>query len=167
MKHRIYVISGNAGTIWAPFLDEWIIPHSVVVSSPVSLSTQLPINPEDLQTEGLVCTICYLGFLFQTPSGGVFAVPQQIAILIGHFSWDADLVAVEVVGLLASFTFFVDPVVYLCQRFVAAGISVDIGISAVQSGFLQYMAVAPNEASMVFEVDWNCLKILRWIQCFI
>ena len=60
---------------------------------------------------------------------------------------------VEVVGLLASFTFFVDPVVYLCQRFVAAGISVDIGISAVQSGFLQYMAVAPNEASMVFEVD--------------
>ena len=84
-----------------------------------------------MQTEGLVCTICYLGFLFQTPSGGVFAVPQQIAILIGHFSWDADLVAVEVVGLLASFTFFVDPVVYLCQRFVAAGISVDIGISAV------------------------------------
>ena len=40
-------------------------------------------------------------FLFQTPSGGVFAVPQQIAVLIGHCSWDADLVAVEVVGLLA------------------------------------------------------------------
>ena len=97
-------------------------------------------------------------FPLSDASGGVFAVPQQIAILIGHFSWDADLVAVEVVGLLASFTFFVDPVVYLCQRFVAAGISVDIGISAVQSGFLQYMAVAPNEASMVFEVDWNCLK---------
>ena len=106
-----------------------------------------------MQTEGLVCAICYLGFLFQTPSGGVFAVPQQIAVLIGHFSWDADLVVVEVVGLLASFTFFVDPVVYLCQRLVAVGIGVDIGISAVRSGFLQYMAVAPNEASMVFEVD--------------
>ena len=106
-----------------------------------------------MQTEGLVCAICYLGFLFQTPSGGVFAVPQQIAVLIGNFSWDADLVAVEVVGLLASFTFFVDPVVYLCQRFVDVGIGVDIGISAVRSGFLQYMAVAPNEASMVFEVD--------------
>ena len=103
--------------------------------------------------DGLVCVICYLDFLFQMPSGGVFDVPQQIAVLIGHFSWDADLVPVEVVGLLASFTFFVDPVVYLCQRFVAAGIGVDIGISAVRSGFLQYMAVAPNEASMVFEVD--------------
>ena len=56
-------------------------------------------------------------------------------------------------GFVASFAIFVDPVVYLCQRFVAAGISVDIGISAVQSGFSQYMAVAPNEASMVFEVD--------------
>ena len=63
------------------------------------------------------------------------------------------MVAVEVVGLLASFTFFVDLVVYLCQRFVAVGIGVDIGITAVRSGFLQYMAVAPNEASMVFEVD--------------
>ena len=106
-----------------------------------------------LQSERLMRVPIDPLILFQTAPGGVFAVPQQIAILIGHFSWDADLVAVEVVGLLASFTFFVDPVVYLCQRFVAAGISVDIGISAVQSGFLQYMAVAPNEASMVFEVD--------------
>ena len=106
-----------------------------------------------MQTEGLVCTIRYLGFLFQTPSGGVFAVPQQIAILIGHFSWDADLVAVEVVGLLAAFTVFGCPIADLGQEGVAVGIGVDIGISAVRSGFLQYMAVAPNEASMVFEVD--------------
>ena len=106
-----------------------------------------------LQSERLMYILIDVFILFQTTPCGVFAVPQQIAILIGHFSWDADLVAVEVVGLLASFTFSVDPVVYLCQRFVAAGISVDIGISAVQSGFLQYMAVAPNEASMVFEVN--------------
>ena len=85
--------------------------------------------------------------------GGVFAVPQQIAVLIGHFSWDADLVAVEVVGLLAAFTVFGCPIVDLGQEGVAVGIGVDIGISAVRSGFLQYMAVAPNEASMVFEVD--------------
>ena len=85
--------------------------------------------------------------------GGVFAVPQQIAVLIGHFSWDADLVAVEVVGLLAAFTVFGCPIADLGQEGVAVGIGVDIGISAVQSGFLQYMAVAPNEASMVFEVD--------------
>ena len=84
-----------------------------------------------MQTEGLVCAICYLGFLFQTPSVGVFAVPQQIAVLIGHFSWDADLVAVEVVGFLAVFAVFVSPVVYLYQRFVAAGVGVEIGISAV------------------------------------
>ena len=61
-------------------------------------------------------------------------------------------------GFVASFAIFVGPVVYLCQGVVAAGIGVDIGISAVRSGFLLYMAVAPNEASMVFEVDWNCLK---------
>jgi len=85
--------------------------------------------------------------------GGVFAVPQQIAVLIGHFSWDADLVAVEVVGLLAAFTVFGCPIADLGQEGVAVGIGVDIGISAVRSGFLQYMAVAPNEASMVFEVD--------------
>ena len=49
---------------------------------------------------------------------GVFAIPQQIAILIGHLSRDADLVAVEVVGLLAAFSVFVGPVMYLCQGFV-------------------------------------------------
>ena len=85
--------------------------------------------------------------------GGVFAVPQQIAVLIGHLSRDADFVAVEVVGLLAAFTVFGCPIADLGQEGVAVGIGVDIGISAVRSGFLQYMAVAPNEASMVFEVD--------------
>ena len=56
-------------------------------------------------------------------------------------------------GFVVSFAIFVGPVAYLCQGVVAAGIGVDIGISAVRSGFLQYVAVAPNEASMVFEVD--------------
>ena len=63
-----------------------------------------------LQAEGLVCAISYLGFLFQTAPAGIVAEPQQITVLIGHLSRDADLVAVEVVGLLASFTFFVDVV---------------------------------------------------------
>ena len=48
--------------------------------------------------------------LFQTIQGGAFAVPQEISVLIGHLAWDADLVAVEVVGLLAVFTVFVDVV---------------------------------------------------------
>ena len=55
-----------------------------------------------LQAEGLMCAIRYLGFLFQTAPAGVVAEPQQIAVLVGHLSWDADLVAVEVVGFLAA-----------------------------------------------------------------
>ena len=55
---------------------------------------------------------------------------------IAHLTRYADLTAVEVVGLLAVFAFFIGTVVYLCQRFVAVGIGVDIGISAVQLDFL-------------------------------
>ena len=71
-----------------------------------------------LQAEGLMCAIRYLGFLFQTAPAGVVAEPQQIAVLVGHLSWDTDLVAVEVVGLSAAFSVLVDPVAYLCQGFV-------------------------------------------------
>ena len=56
-----------------------------------------------LQAEGLVCAIRYLGFLFQTTPAGVVAKPQEVAVFIGYLSWDADLVAVEVVGLLSVF----------------------------------------------------------------
>ena len=49
---------------------------------------------------------------------GVFAVPNQVSLAIGHHSLDAALLAVEVVGLLAAFAFFVGPVVDLCQGFV-------------------------------------------------
>ena len=48
--------------------------------------------------------------LFQTAPGGVFAVPKEITVDVGHLSRDADLVAVEVVGLLAAFSVFVDVV---------------------------------------------------------
>ncbi len=34
--------------------------------------------------------------LFQTAPGGVFAVPQQIAVDVGHLFWDADLVGMEI-----------------------------------------------------------------------
>ena len=50
----------------------------------------------------LVCAIPYLGFLFQTTPAGVVAEPNQITFAIGHLSRDADLVAVEVVGLLST-----------------------------------------------------------------
>ena len=121
-----------------------------------------------MQTEGLVCAICYLGFLFQTPSGGVFAVPQQIAVLIGHFSWDADLVAVEVVGLLASFTFFVDPVVYLCQRLVAVGIGVDIGISAIRVDILTNVSLSlAIFFSWIFKSSYKLQIIVKFTWIFL
>ncbi len=41
---------------------------------------------------------------------GVVAELQQIAVLIGHIARDADLVALEVVGLLAVFVVFADVV---------------------------------------------------------
>ena len=34
--------------------------------------------------------------LFQTAPGGVFAVPQKIAVDVGHLARDADLVVVEI-----------------------------------------------------------------------
>ena len=63
-----------------------------------------------LQAEGLVSIIRYSSFLFQTTPAGVVAEPNQVAFVISHLSRDADLVAVEVVGLLAAFSVFVDVV---------------------------------------------------------
>ena len=105
-----------------------------------------------LKAEELVSTVRYSGFLFQTAPTSVVAKSNQIAVLIGHFSWDTDLIAVEVVGLLAALAVFVGLVADLCQGFVAVGIGVDIGISAVRVDFLQEVAAVPNEAGLVFEV---------------
>ena len=38
--------------------------------------------------------------LFQTTPGGVFAVPQQIAVDVGHLARYADLVVVEIGDVL-------------------------------------------------------------------
>ena len=86
----------------------------LIVAEEVVVELCLTVSILVLQAEGLVCAIRNLGFLFQTTLAGVVAEPQQIAVLIGHLSRDADLVAVEVVGLLDAFAFFVGPVVYLC-----------------------------------------------------
>ena len=71
---------------------------------------------------------------------------------IGHHPRDADLVPVEVVGLLAAFIDFVDPVVYLRQRLVEIRSGIDLGIPAVRVDFLQQTIAVPSEASLVFEV---------------
>ena len=92
---------------------------TVVVPEEVVMQPRFTVAILVLQAEGLVCTIRYLGFLFQTAPAGIVAEPQQIVVLIGYLSWDADLVAVEVVGLLDAFSVFIGPVMYLCQGFVA------------------------------------------------
>ena len=79
----------------------------------------------------------YVGFALQFAPTIIISKQNQIAVLIGNLAWDVDLVAVEVVGLLATFAFFGCPVAYLRQRFVTVGIGVEIGIPAVpnKSGF--------------------------------
>ena len=52
----------------------------------------------------------YVGFALQFAPTVIIAEPNQIAVLIGNLAWDVDLVAVDVVGLLAAFAFFVDVV---------------------------------------------------------
>ena len=93
-----------------------------------------------LYAEGLVCSIRYLVFLFQTTPAGIVAESNQITFIIGCLARYVDLVAVEVVGLLSAFAFFNGSVVYLCQGFVGIRVGVEIGISAV-----------PNKAGLLFK----------------
>ena len=54
--------------------------------------------------------------------------PNEFALAVGHFSWNADLVAVEVVhGMLCVFTLFIT----LRQRLIAVGMGVNVSESAV------------------------------------
>ena len=98
-----------------------------------------------LQSERLMRVLVDPLVLFQTTPCGLFAVPQQIAVDDSHLSRDADLVAVEVVDFLFAFAFSIGVVADLRQRFVAVGIGVDIGISAVRLDFLQEVAAVPYE----------------------
>ncbi len=59
------------------------------------------------------------------------------------------MVAVEVVHFLTAFAFGTGVVVHLREQFIAVGIGVDIGISAVRVDFLQEVAAVPNEAGFI------------------
>ena len=63
-----------------------------------------------LKSERLMRVLVNPIVLFQTAPGGVFAVPQEIAVDVGLLARYTDLVAVEVVGLLSDFSAFVDRV---------------------------------------------------------
>ena len=64
---------------------------------------------------------------------------------VRYIPQDADLVAMEVAGLLSTFAVFVGPVADLSQGVVAVRIGVDIGI------YIGIYAV-PNESGFLFEV---------------
>ena len=59
----------------------------------------------------------YVGFILRFTATIIIPKTNQVVFAIGHLFRNADLITVEVEGLLA-FTFFVGPVVYLCQGFV-------------------------------------------------
>ena len=59
-----------------------------------------------LQSEGVVRRSRYIRFALQFAPTKIIPEPNQIAVPIGHFSWYADLVAVEVVGLLVTTLFY-------------------------------------------------------------
>ncbi len=80
-----------------------------------------------LQSERLVRVLVNPLIFFQTTPGGVFAVPQKIAVDVGHLARYADLVGVEIGDVLfAVFGVVKD----LRQRFVAVLVGVDIGVAA-------------------------------------
>ena len=60
-----------------------------------------------------------VGFTLQFAPTVIIPEPNQITVPIGYLSWDADLVAVEVVGLLAAFSAFSCQVLDLRQGVVA------------------------------------------------
>ena len=95
-----------------------------------------------LQSERLMCILINAFILFQTTPGGVFAVPQKIAVDIGHLARYADLVVVEIGEVL--FAIF-GVVKDLRQRFVAVLVGVDIGIAAFVGVLLQQAAAFPDE----------------------
>ena len=82
-----------------------------------------------LKAEGLVSTVRYSGFLFQTAPTSVVAKPNQVAVFISHFTRDAGLVAVEVVGLLAVFA---SEVVAALEHF-AVGVVTVVFVAGYQS----------------------------------
>ena len=87
-----------------------------------------------LQSERLMRILVNPLILFQTAPGGIFAVPQQIAVDVGHLARDADLIIVEIGEVLfAVFGVVKD----LRQRFVAVLVGVNIGVAAFVGIFLK------------------------------
>ena len=105
--------------------------NRIIESKKIIMQPRLAVGILVLQAEWLVSAIRYFGFALQFAPAVIIPEPNQVAVLIGHLSWDADLVAVEVAGLLSAFAIFGCPIADLRERFVGILVGVDIGISAV------------------------------------
>ena len=66
------------------------------------------------QSEALVSSSGYVDFALQFTPIVIIPESNQITFIIDHLTWDADLVAVEVVGLLDAFSVFGYPIANLC-----------------------------------------------------
>ena len=80
-----------------------------------------------LKPERLVRRPRYVGFFGYFTQSSILAEPQQLTVFIGHLTRDADLVAMEIAGLLLAVIFCIRPITDLRQRFV----TVRIGVEAV------------------------------------
>ena len=74
------------------------------------MQPRLTVDILVLQAEGLVLRSRYVYFALQFTPTVIIPEPNQFTVLIGHLARNADLVAVEVAGLLFTFAVFVDVV---------------------------------------------------------
>ena len=80
-----------------------------------------------LQSKRLMHILVNPLILFQTTPGGVFAVPQQIAVDVGHLPRYTDVVVVEISEVLRFVLVVAED---LRQRFVAVLVGVEMGVAA-------------------------------------
>ena len=87
-----------------------------------------------LKSERLMRILINPLILFQTTPGGIFAVPKEIAVDVGHLARYADLVGMEIGEVLPFVLVVMED---LRQRFVAVLVGVDIGVAAFVGVLLQ------------------------------
>ena len=105
--------------------------NRIIESKKIIMQPRFGIKVLVLQPERLVRRSRYVSLLFQTTPTCIVAKPQEVAVLIGHLTRDADVVAMEIVGLLLAVIFCIRPITDLRQRFVGVLVGVDIGVEAV------------------------------------
>ena len=102
----------------------------VVVAEKVIMQSRLFIKILVLQAERLVRAPLSMAVAVvnKLSPSVITPFPKEFALAVCHFSWNADLVAVEVVhGMLCIFTLFIT----LRQRLIAVGVSINVSESAV------------------------------------